>query len=154
MITNEFIPDCDFYESETGECNIITELATIPYLPSPQECKNCGRCSHPKSVNEITKSIANQLRISANKSPLLDLPGGPGTMLSKFLSWFSAATPGCGCEERAAIMDAWGVEGCRENLPTILHWLRSSAHAAGIPYTESGTKIILNSIFALCSITK
>jgi len=145
------IPVCDFLEAETGECNIISELATIPHYPTPEECRGCNRCSRPCTVNEVTRSIANQLRVDAGLSALLDTPGGPGTKLASVLSWFAPSSPNCGCEERAAIMDAWGVQGCKDNLPTILHWLRSSAHAANIPYSEFGTKIILNSIFLTCN---
>lgn len=144
-------PVCDFLEAETGECNIISELATIPHYPTPEECRGCNRCSRPRTVNEVTRSIANQLRVEAGLSTLLDTPGGPGTKLASVLSWFAPSNPNCGCEERAAIMDAWGVQGCKDNLSTILHWLRSSAHAANIPYSEFGTKIILNSIFLTCN---
>ena len=144
-------PVCDFLEADTGECNIISELATIPHYPTPEECRGCNRCSRPRTVNEVTRSIANQLRVEAGLSTLLDTPGGPGTKLASVLSWFAPSNPNCGCEERAAIMDAWGVQGCKDNLPTILHWLRSSAHAANIPYSEFGTKIILNSIFLTCN---
>jgi hypothetical protein len=144
------LPSCDFLEADTGTCNIISELATIPHYPSPEECRGCNRCSRPRSVNEVTRSIANTIRLEAGLSPLLEKSGGPGTMLASFLSWFAPSNPNCGCEERAAIMDAWGVAGCRENISTILHWLRSSAHAANIPYSEVGTKLILESIFITC----
>jgi hypothetical protein len=144
------LPPCDFLEADTGTCNIISELATIPHYPSPEECRGCNRCSRPRSVNEVTRSIANTIRLEAGLSPLLEKSGGPGTMLASFLSWFAPTNPNCGCEERAAIMDAWGVAGCRENRDTILHWLRSSAHAANIPYSEAGTKLILESIFLTC----
>jgi hypothetical protein len=147
------LPACDFLEADTGTCNIISELATIPHYPSPEECRGCNRCSRPRSVNEVTRSVANSLRLEAGLSPLLDTPGGPGTKLAAVLSWFAPTDPKCGCEERAAIMDAWGVEGCKENITTILHWLRSAAHAANIPYSEIGTKIILNSIFLTCKTT-
>jgi hypothetical protein len=144
-------PVCDFLEADTGECNIISELATVPHYPTPEECRGCNRCSRPRTVNEVTRSIANQLRVEAGLSALLDTPGGPGTKLASVLSWFAPSNSNCGCEERAAIMDAWGVQGCKDNLSTILHWLRSSAHAANIPYSEFGTKIILNSIFLTCN---
>jgi len=137
------IPDCEFREQD-GQCNIITELADT-YYPSPEECRGCSKCSKPFAVNEITISIGNRLRVEDGK-PELSTPGkGPGTRLSNLLSWFK--TDSCGCQERADIMDAWGVEGCKENLPTILFWLRSSAAAQNLPYSETGMKIILHSIF-------
>jgi hypothetical protein len=139
------IPDCQF-RTEYNLCTIITELAGEDYYTSPEECRGCSKCPKPCTVNEVTSSIANVIRLEASKTPLLSPGKGPGTTLASLLSWFKAS-PSCGCEERAAIMDAWGVEGCKENLPTILHWLRDSAASQNLPYSETGMKIILNSIF-------
>lgn len=137
------MPDCQFREAD-GQCNIITELADT-YYPSPEECRGCSRCPKPCAVNEVTLSIGNRLRVEDGK-PELSSPGkGPGSRLANLLSWFK--TDSCGCQERADIMDAWGVEGCKENMPTILYWLRSSAAAQNLPYSETGMKIILHSIF-------
>jgi hypothetical protein len=141
------IPDCQF-RTEYGLCNIITELSGEDYYTTPEECRGCSKCPKPFTVNEVTSSIANLLRIEANKSPLLPPGKGPGTRLASLLSWFKT-TPNCGCEERAAIMDAWGVDGCKENMRTILHWLRDSAASQNLPYSETGMRIVLNSIFLL-----
>jgi hypothetical protein len=140
------LPPCQFLEADTGECNIISELAREPYYPTPEECQGCGRCTPSQSVNDVTRTIANQLLIASNKPPLLETVGGPGTTLKKTLSWFHTSSS-CGCEERAAIMDAWGVQGCEENIRTILFWLRDSAASQGLPYSEAAMTVILKSIF-------
>jgi hypothetical protein len=139
------IPVCSFRE-EDNQCNIITELSGDPYYPSPEECRGCSRCPKPFTVNEVTLSIANALRVEEGKTELSSPGKGPGTRLASLLSWFKKDSS-CGCEERADIMDAWGVDGCKENMPTILHWLRDSAASQSLPYSETGMKIILHSIF-------
>lgn len=145
------LPPCQFLESETGECNIISELARESYYPTPEECRGCGRCTPSQSVNDVTRTIANQLLVASGKPTLLEAGSGPGTTLKKTLSWFHTSNS-CGCEERAAIMDAWGVEGCKENIRIILHWLRDSAASQGLPYSETAMLIILKSIFAIESL--
>ena len=140
------LPPCSFLE-ETGECNIIGELARTTYYPTQEECRGCGRCTPSQSVNDVTRTLANQLLIADGKPALLEAGKGPGTTLKKTLSWFHTSSS-CGCEERAAIMDAWGVQGCEENIKTILYWLRDSAAAQNLPYSEIAVLIILKSIFA------
>lgn len=142
------LPPCQFFEIETGECNIISELAREIYYPTPEECRGCGRCTPSQSVNDVTRTIANQLLQASGKPTLLEVGSGPGTTLKKTLSWFHTSSS-CGCEERAAIMDAWGVDGCRENIRTILFWLRDSAASQNLPYSEIAMTVVLKSIFAL-----
>lgn len=49
-------------------------------------------------------------------------PGyGPGTELKAMLRGTEAA--GCGCNQRADLMDRLGVEGCRARLPEVVGWL-------------------------------
>ena len=141
------LPPCQFLE-ETGECNIIGELARTTYYPTQEECRGCGRCTPSQSVNDVTRTLANQLLIADGKPALLEPGSGPGTTLKRTLSWFHTSSSSCGCEERAAIMDAWGVQGCEENIKTILYWLRDSAAAQNLPYSEIAVLIILKSIFA------
>jgi hypothetical protein len=50
---------------------------------------------------------------------------GPGKFLHAAIKrWFGEEyTLQCGCENRLAQMDAWGPEGCRRNIGTIVDWL-------------------------------
>lgn len=58
--------------------------------------------------------------------------GGPGTELKRLLGELGL-TPvsGCGCDDRAALMDSWGVAGCRERRAEILAWLTDAREKAG-----------------------
>jgi len=141
---------CKFLE-EDGRCNIISELINDDYYVDNRTCIGCSRCKQPQTVNEITRIIANKERLAKNQKPLLDVGTGPGTYLKTTISWFMNAPAGCNCEERAAIMDAWGVEGCRENRAKILGWLRDSAYSAGIPYSEIAMSIILEGVITTAS---
>lgn len=55
--------------------------------------------------------------------------GGPGTELKLLLpDWLAKQSKGCSCSDRAAQMDAWGVDGCIENRDKIIGWLVSQKH--------------------------
>ncbi|HET6576658.1 MAG TPA: hypothetical protein VFG68_23875 [Fimbriiglobus sp.] len=41
------------------------------------------------------------------------------------------ASGGCLCDDRAAAMDTWGVEGCLERREEILTWLRGEYNRLG-----------------------
>ncbi len=62
---------------------------------------------------------------------LVGVPRGkPGTKLTElFLNLGVPYTPGCNCENAARVMDALGVEGCREeqNSRTLLAMIRENA---------------------------
>lgn len=62
--------------------------------------------------------------------------GGPGTELKALLArlglgadWRSGK--GCGCDDLAAQMDVWGVEGCRQNAGLIVEHLRGQQAKLG-----------------------
>lgn len=58
--------------------------------------------------------------------------GGPGTELKALLASLGLTPPGgCGCDDLAARMDAWGVAGCRERREDILARLRANAAKVG-----------------------
>lgn len=124
------------YLSELDTCTIVSTLAEEDYSPSQEDCKACGLCSKPQTVNEVTTLLADKLRIPAGKTRLHKIGYGPGSRLAALFSWFVKTDPSCGCEARAAIMDAWGPEGCRENHNLILHWLRDSAHQNNLPFSS------------------
>lgn len=53
-------------------------------------------------------------------------PPGPGSVLRAVLAeWGVPRPPGCRCDERAAQMNAWGVDGCRARRAEIAGWLRA-----------------------------
>lgn len=44
---------------------------------------------------------------------------------------------GCGCNDKAAQMNRWGVDGCRENFDTIRGWITEAQAATGWATTIS-----------------
>jgi len=55
----------------------------------------------------------------------------PGTELAKLLSWFRQ-TSGCGCQERAALMDRNGPDWCESHIDEIVGWMTEAASKAGV----------------------
>jgi hypothetical protein len=57
-----------------------------------------------------------------------DIARGPGTELKKLLrSYGVRPSAGCKCNARAREMDERGVEWCRQNIATIIGWLKEEA---------------------------
>lgn len=131
---------------EFGICGIITTLSSIQTTPTPEECRLCLKCIKPSTVNESTILISNKIRLENDLSQLHSPEKGPGTRLKNVIDWIAKPTPGCNCEDRVSIMNAWGKEGCRENIHTILSWLRESARIHEIPFSESIVRTVINII--------
>lgn len=68
--------------------------------------------------------------------------GRPGSELKAILSgppfWIVPERGKCKCNERAALMDSWGVDGCRKRQGEIVKWLSDEAKAAGWPLPATG----------------
>jgi hypothetical protein len=129
---------------DDDNCLIIYQITSTPHYPTPEECAGCSRCASPQTINEVTTSIANKILIEQNKPTLYTIGHGPGTRLARTISWFMKVPPDCDCEDRSRIMDAWGVEGCRLNKKTIVHWLDESAHLMNIRTTRMAIELIVN----------
>jgi hypothetical protein len=62
---------------------------------------------------------------------------GAGTKLKTILGWFFIRPKeGCKCNDRATIMDENGPQWCRDNLETIVGWLREEAENRSLPFIE------------------
>ncbi len=56
--------------------------------------------------------------------------------MTRILGWFGIKyEPGCPCPNHARQMDAWGPDGCEENLETIIGWLREEAEKRTVKKT-------------------
>lgn len=62
-----------------------------------------------------------------------DVSKGPGDELARLLWWFKSAKQCSRCKKRQQQMNNWGETGCKENLETIVAWLRQSAREHGFP---------------------
>jgi hypothetical protein len=75
-------------------------------------------------------------------------PAGPGTELKTLLAGMGITeASGCNCGSKAALMDAWGVEGCRSRQPEIVAWLAEQQKARGWGATlAAGLKAITSGL--------
>ena len=79
-----------------------------------------------------------------SKNPIVPIYVGPGSELKKLLAWGFEASAKCKCEEREQLMNQWGPQGCKNNMETILIWLKQAAQMNGVPYSETATKLLVN----------
>lgn len=94
----------------------------------------CDRfCNHPEVGNGRTVSPA-----ICNACPLAGKPIPPqrpkvGDVLSRMIfdRYGRSVTAGCDCTSRIADMNAWGPDGCAQNIDTIVDWLIEAAAAVG-----------------------
>jgi hypothetical protein len=64
-------------------------------------------------------------------------PGRPGAELKALLESLGIQAIGsCACDARAAMMDAYGPEWCRQNSETVVSWLRDEASARSLPFVD------------------
>lgn len=64
--------------------------------------------------------------------------GGPGTNLKKFFARLGfKATTHCKCTQHALEMDVQGPAWCRQNITTILGWLKEESDKQGLPFSET-----------------
>jgi hypothetical protein len=69
---------------------------------------------------------------------------GPGTELKKVLKLFGIeATPNCSCNRYAATMNINGCEWCKDNIETILDWLKGEADRRKLPFIRTGARLIV-----------
>lgn len=67
--------------------------------------------------------------------------GGPGSHLKAMLKWIGiTATPGCSCNKRAKHMDDMGAEWCRQNIETILGWLKEESDRRNLPFIKEAAR--------------
>ena len=108
-------------------CELASQLANKQITTDVEKCRACCRCDFPRDVNEVTTTLAG-IDMSITE--------GVGTSLHKKLKWLNRKPEGCNCADRIKVMNAWGPEGCEQNMSTILSWLRESARDQGYPYSE------------------
>ena len=72
------------------------------------------------------------------------VPEGPGTELKKLLKLIGiTSTPNCSCNAKANIMNQMGSQWCKDNIDTIIEWLRVEAQKRNLPFIEYGAKKII-----------
>lgn len=142
---NDPCPNLEITDDYSSTCLVVYQLCGVHITPTPRECSSCTRCEESQKINEVTKAIASEILVQDGKPPLYS-GNGPGTRLKNLISWFSETSPDCDCELRSKIMDAWGVEGCRINMKTIIGWLVESANFYNISITRVAIHGLIESV--------
>ena len=144
-----------------SKCLFAIELINMSVPTTTHVCTYCLSCEKPKQLNKATASIAINVLLSANNfddsntkhRELKDIltppkiPYGPGTELKKLVSWFVwlRDVKDCrACYDREQQMNQWGPDECRNNISTIVEWLRESATKHSMPFSETLVKILIN----------
>ena len=121
----------------TCHCNRVVSYSE-PFEVHPEQCRACWEHYH-SVVHLKNRRNANKPQIVkggeryATPAPV-SVPAraptpvqptvGPGTELKLMFNELGVAvSPSCDCNYRAAEMDRWGVDGCRERRTEIVNWL-------------------------------
>lgn len=86
----------------------------------------------PKDVNynHPTYKISEKLKQDS-------IGEGVGTELKKLLKLIGiVAAPGCSCNARAKLMNDNGIQWCKDNISTIVSWLKEEAEKRKLPFLE------------------
>jgi hypothetical protein len=149
---DESFPPCE-YRTPAGRCPIAESIANEATGNATEcrvlveQCQRCVSLAEPRAVNAMTVGVAcAALMLRDDKRAAVSvvekygeyieretkiipkLTGGAGSELKKLLSWLRiSAESGCNCEEHAAEMDQRGTQWCRDNIATIVGWLKAAA---------------------------
>lgn len=90
----------------------------------------CDTCLHVRRGRHADPTVYKRncgARIAGVRTYFRRAAFAPGAELRKLLQSFGVhEMTGCQCKNKAAIMDAWGVDGCREHFSEIIGWLREN----------------------------
>lgn len=107
----------------------MTCQTTAEQLPSGKYRHTCQVCGTVRIVRGA-KLVAE----CPSSEPRLCLPG---CQLTKLLALLAIEKQGgCGCEDYANQMDAWGVDGCRERIGEIVEHLREQTEECNAAIRE------------------
>lgn len=109
-------------------------------------CRHCGKRLAFAGLRRNCRAFGPppQFSHATVKLPL------PGTALKVLLAkWFGIrSNSGCGCDSRAAEMDARGPDWCEQNIDTIVGWLRDEAKQRGLPFLDAAGRLLVRKAIA------
>lgn len=86
---------------------------------------------YPKYVKNIEQIVQN-------------MQNGAGTELKKMLELFGIkSSENCSCQAKAKIMNHMGIEWCKDNIDTIVTWLKEEAEKRHLPFSSLVAKKIV-----------
>ena len=129
--------ECEFHKVEGGwECSVCGRLWPFPNPPDGMNCQ----------IDPPPKPSVWPPRL-AQRSGVLE---GPGDFLHDMIRFWLRQQPTaeCGCADKIAQMNAWGVVGCREHLNEIIGWLVAKAREdkwklANVPGAETLIRLMV-----------
>ena len=96
--------------------------------------------THP-SYPKVPKPFAQQPKFLPQPPGAIDIGEGPGTELKKLLKLIGiTSSPTCGCNAKAKKMNENGIKWCKDNIDTIVDWLREESEKRNIPFFVYGAK--------------
>lgn len=74
---------------------------------------------------------------------------GPGQVLHKLIKLMTgeAPIPGCSCNDRIRLMNAWGYKECISNRKLIMSWMATEAKKRGYTIDKSTLRGLVMSLF-------
>lgn len=146
VVLKETPKDTCKHKSADGTCDVVRSLASIAFQPHDSACTACSDTESPQSANKVTANLSYGALIKAGKRPSRELASmagltipeqqpktGPGTELTKLLSWFATPSKKCNCSKKSTLMDRWGPQKCRQQHAVIVTWLVDEAAGLGVP---------------------
>ncbi len=92
----------------------------------------------------LGEDIGKTLRALYPKT-LEEDPTGPGTILTNMISTLGIKSSStCSCRRHALQMNEQGPEWCKNNMSTILEWLKDESSKRNLPFIETVAKMMVN----------
>lgn len=107
-----------------------------PSFPRPKHM------SHEQYIEIVKQTMENTKNQNvAAQNPPEEFGEGAGTELKKLLKMIGiTSTPNCSCNARAKLMNQNGIQWCKDNIDTIVVWLKEEATKRNLPFFTYGAK--------------
>lgn len=131
--TTTTLPGSPPLPPNNGECPIGYQLTPIGCCPedfyacsATNQCLPAGYpCTTPVPFGAMSPLQDDEL----------DIGEGVGTELKKLLKFIGiTASKNCSCNARAKTMNEKGIEWCKDNIDTIVGWLKEEANKRNLPF--------------------
>lgn len=114
--------------------NIVTVNISHPSYPRPKNM------THEQFLESI-KNKLNNTQASNIQQENQVIEDGAGTELKKLLKMIGiTSTPNCSCNAKAKLMNQNGIQWCKDNIDTIVGWLKEEATKRNLPFFTYGAK--------------
>jgi hypothetical protein len=127
-----------------GRCALLDKSVSYGYCRFCQEKGKGCDLLNPAQPLLIQIELPDPAKSPPKKPKKLENPKGAGTQLKKMLAVLNiTVTPDCSCNARARTMNEKGTQWCRDNIDTIVGWLREEAAKRGLPFVAAVAKWVV-----------